>query len=107
MKKMFLIMAAAGMLLGITGVAAAEDGRIKTRKERQQKRIAKGVENGSLTPGEAARLEHKERKLNKEIREERKENGGHLTKKEKAQVNRQQNKLSRDIHKQKHDGQNR
>jgi hypothetical protein len=106
MKKMFLSMAAAGMLLGITGVAAAEDGRIKTRKERQQKRIAKGVENGSLTPGEAARLEHKERKLNQEIREERQENG-HLTKKEKAQVNRQQNKLSRDIHKQKHDGQNR
>jgi len=102
---MFLTVAAAGLLLGFTGIASADEGQIKERKENQQRRIGNGVKNGSLTPKETARLEHKETKLNKEIRHERKENGGNLTNKEKAQVNRQQNRLSKDIYKQKHDGQ--
>jgi hypothetical protein len=105
MKRMFLTMAAAGLLLSSTGIASADEGKIKDRKENQQKRIGNGVENGSLTPKEAARLEHKEAGLNKEIRHDRKVNGGNLTNKEKAQVNRQQNRLSKDIYKQKHDGQ--
>ena len=86
-------------------MASADEGKIKERKENQQKRIGNGVENGSLTPKEAARLEHKEAGLNREIRHDRKVNGGNLTNKEKAQVNRQQNRLSKDIYKQKHDGQ--
>jgi len=104
MRKMFLTMAA-GLLLGSTGIASADEGPIKDRKENQQKRIGNGVKNGSLTPKETARLENKQAKLNKEIRTERKANGGNLTKKEKAQVNRQQNRLSKDIYEQKHDGQ--
>jgi len=105
MKKMFLTMAAAGLLL--SSIASADEGKIKERKENQQKRIGNGIENGSLTPKEAARLEHKETGLNKEIRHDRKVNGGNLTNKEKAQVNRQQNRLSKDIYKQKHDGQHK
>jgi len=104
MKKLFLPMVAAGLITGVTGTAFA-DNRIKDRKENQQDRIANGVKNGSLTPRETARLEHKEAGLNREIRHDRKVNGGNLTNKEKAQVNRQQNRLSNDIYRQKHDAQ--
>jgi hypothetical protein len=104
MKKLFLTIAAAGLLLGSSGIASAET-HIKERKENQQKRIANGVQNGSLTPKETAHLENKESKLNQEIRTDRKQNGGNLTNNEKAQVNRQQNRLSKDIYQQKHDGQ--
>ena len=96
---------AAGLMVSTAGIA--QEGRIKERKENQQKRIGEGVENGSLTPKETGRLEHKEAKLNKEIRHDRKENGGNLTNKEKRHINRQQNRLSKDIYKQKHDGQHR
>ena len=78
---------------------------IGARKEAQQQRIGEGIENGSLTAGEAAHLEHKEVKLNQETREMREENGGTLTPAEKAKVNRQQNHLSRKIYRQKHDAQ--
>ena len=105
MKRVFLSMVAAGLLVGATGIASAQEGRIKERKENQQQRIGEGVENGSLTPNETRKLENKETKLNKEIRHDRKQNGGNLTNKEKAQINRQQNRLSKDIYKQKHDGQ--
>jgi hypothetical protein len=104
MKKMFLTIAAAGLLLSVTGIASA-DCLIKDRKENQQDRIANGVKNGSLTPSETAHLEHREANLNKETRTERQQNGGNLTNKEKAQVNRQQNRLSRSIYRQKHDAQ--
>ena len=105
MKNMFLTITAAGFLIGSTGIGFADDppeGRIKERKENQQRRIGNGVKNGSLTPKEAAHLENKQANLNKEIRTERKANGGNLTNKEKAQINRQQNKLSRNIYRDKH-----
>ena len=107
MKKMFLTITAAAFLLGSTGIGFADDppeGRIKERKENQQRRIGNGIKNGSLTPKEAAHLENKQANLNKEIRTERKANGGNLTNKEKAQVNRQQNRLSKGIYNTKHDG---
>jgi hypothetical protein len=87
----------------VAGTSMADD-RIKDRKENQQDRIANGVKNGSLTPGETAHLEKQESNLNKEIRADRKANGGNLTNKEKAQVNRQQNHLSKQIYKDKHNG---
>jgi flagella basal body P-ring formation protein FlgA len=102
MKSLIVTMIAAGCLL--SGSAMAET-RIHQRKENQQGRIAQGVKSGSLTPKETAHLEHKEVKLNKEIRHDRVQNGGNLTNKEKVQVNRQQNRLSKSIYKQKHDSQ--
>jgi hypothetical protein len=79
-----------------------KEGRIQRRKENQQDRIAQGVASGQLTAGETANLEHKEAKLNREIRNERRANGGTLTPQEKRQVNRQQNRLSRNIYRDKH-----
>ena len=80
---------------------------IGQRKENQQRRIGEGIENGSLTPREASRLERKEAALNRETRQMRAENGGTLTPAEKAKVNRQQNRLSHDIYREKHDRQHR
>jgi len=98
MKRIVLrSFAAAGLL--ITGLNAQE---VKARQENQQDRIAQGVKSGQLTAGETANLEHKEAKLNHEIRHDRKVNGGNLTNKQKAQINRQQNKLSRNIYRDKH-----
>jgi hypothetical protein len=75
------------------------------RDRNQQKRIGEGIENGSLTPREAGRLEGQEKRLNTEQRNMRAANGGTLTPGEKAKINQQQNKESRRIYHQKHDGQ--
>jgi hypothetical protein len=100
MKRIVLAILLGGMIAGITFA----DDRIADRKENQQDRIANGVKNGTLSPGETARLEKQESNLNKEIRADRKANGGNLTNQQKAQVNRQQNHLSNQIYRAKHDG---
>jgi len=100
------IVTVSAIALGLSALSFADD-KIADRRENQQDRIAEGIEKGTLSPSETARLENKEAKLNKEIRADRKENGGNLTNKEKAQINRQQNRLSKQIYSAKHDGKNR
>lgn len=78
---------------------------IQQRKANQQKRVGEGLENGSLTAGEAAKVEKKEKGLNAEERDMREDNSGKLTAADKAKLTRQQNRLSNDIYKQKHDAQ--
>lgn len=78
---------------------------IQERKDNQQERIGNGVENGSLTAGEAGKLETKEQNLNKEERNMRAADGGKLTDADKAKLTNQQNKLSNQIYNQKHDAQ--
>jgi len=95
-----LAMAALVAALGMSMAASA--GEVDQRQRNQQRRIGEGVESGQLTPGEAARLENKEGKLHREIKEERAENGGKLTRAERRQVNRQENRLSRQIYRAKH-----
>ncbi len=77
---------------------------VNARDRNQQKRIGEGLENGSLTAGEASKLEHKEAKINKEERTDRAANGGKLTPAEKAKINGQQNKMSQKIYNKKHNG---
>jgi ABC-type proline/glycine betaine transport system substrate-binding protein len=81
---------------------AAFAARVDRRQVHQQKRIAEGVENGSLTPRETAKLETQEAKLQAEKHDMREDNGGKLTGKEKVKLNSQQNRLSREIHRKKH-----
>ncbi len=85
--------------------ATKKPGEIQERKENQQDRIGQGIENGSLTPGEAGRLESQESRLNREERRMRAANGGKLTAADRAKLNRQQNRLSKEIYQQKHDAQ--
>jgi hypothetical protein len=100
MKNKFLLTMGTGILIGAASLAVAQD--VPQRKENQQDRIANGVANGSLTPHETGKLEHKEAKINRETRHDRAQNGGNLTNKEKAKVNHQQNKVSKDIYRDKH-----
>ena len=110
-KLLFGAAMSAAFVLGLSAQdspapAAAQpaEGRIQKRKETQQDRIAQGVSSGQLTAGETANLEHKEAKVNREVRKDRKANSGTLTPQEKSQVNRQQNRLSRKIYRDKHNG---
>jgi len=100
MKTAFHLAAALALLgLALPSLAAEVD----RRQERQQARIAQGVESGSLTPGETARLEQKEARIHREVRRDRAANGGVLTPAEKARVNRQEDRVSRQIYREKHD----
>ena len=78
---------------------------IEKRKQVQQKRIANGVANGSLTAKETAKLETKETKLNHKVAVQRAANGGTLTPKQKVAATRKQNAISNSITKEKHDAQ--
>src|SRR5207245_1576552 len=82
--------------------ATRKPGEIQERKENQQDRIGEGVENGSLTPAEAGRLEKKDAAINHEVNNMREHNGGKLTPAEKAKVNRQENRVSHQIYRDKH-----
>lgn len=75
---------------------------VDRRETRQQERIGQGVESGQLTPGETARLERQEQRIDNQVKAERAANGGHLTAAERAQVNREQNRESRRIYAAKH-----
>lgn len=77
---------------------------IEKRKDIQKERIKEGVESGELNKAEAARLKARERKLNRDIRQDRRDGGG-LSPAERAKINARQDQLSRDIAKQKHDAQ--
>lgn len=77
------------------------------RQRAQQQRIGEGIENGSLTSREAARMEARQVDVNHEVRYMRQANGGVLTAQQRRVVNRQQNRNSRAIYRQKHDRQHR
>jgi NADPH:quinone reductase-like Zn-dependent oxidoreductase len=97
------MMMGALFLVGASNVLAQNE--VNQRQRNQQKRIGEGVENGSLTPAETARLEKQEAAIHHEVKTERKANGGTLTAQERRQVNRQQNRESKRIYRQKHDAQ--
>ena len=75
---------------------------VDRREARQQGRIGEGVESGQLTPGETARLERQEGRIQNEIKTDRAANGGVLTPAERRSINRQQNRESRRIYAAKH-----
>ena len=105
MKKRWMVLAAGVALIGFAGLPTAEAGEIKNREERQQGRIAEGIESGQLTAREAARLERGQAKI--EADRQKALADGTLTKKEKAKLTREQNAASRQIYRQKHDAQTR
>jgi hypothetical protein len=75
---------------------------VQKRQANQQDRIAKGIEKGSLTPGEAARLEKNEAGIEKRKEADMAAHDGHLTKPEQRRLNRQENRASRRIYRAKH-----
>jgi hypothetical protein len=75
---------------------------VNTREASQQSRIANGVQNGTLSAGQAAHLENREQHIQNQEKRDMAANGGHLTKGEQRQINREQNRTSKQIHQDKH-----
>jgi uncharacterized lipoprotein YajG len=120
--KSLLVLAAGGLML--VGAASAQPQESNTsaagpgqvdpghprvnevngRETNQQDRIANGVKNGSLTPGQTSRLENREQHIENQQKADMAAHNGHLTKGEQRQLNREQNRTSRRIYKDKHDG---
>jgi len=85
--------------------ATASMDTINGRRYNQQARIANGVRNGQLSPGETANLEKHQQNINHQIAADRQANGGKLTPQERKNVTREQNAASRQIYKDKHNEQ--
>lgn len=109
MKKLFDWLVPAAALVGLLATVspAQAEGRIRHRHARQQHRIADGIRSGALTAREAARLERREARVNRDVRRMRLRHGGRLTRRDRLRIERRQDRLSRDIHRQKHDRQKR
>ena len=76
--------------------------QVNRREGRQQKRIANGINNGSLNPNETAHLEKREANLQNTEQKDMAAHNGHLTKAEQRNLNHRENKISRSIKRDKH-----
>ena len=74
---------------------------VNRREEKQQQRIANGIQNGKLSPEETANLEKREASVQKQEQKDMAEHNGHLTKAEQRHLNSRQNKISHSINKDK------
>ncbi len=103
--KLSNLIIGAGILVGGLAVGASAQQRnhnINARERHQQRRIAEGIENGSLTPREAAILERNEAEVRR-VEARLRENG--LSRSERARLEKRLNELNRQIYRQKHDRQ--
>ena len=82
--------------------AAVSAQEVRHREATQQGRIAQGIGSGQITAGGAARLEQRERNINRSRRADLAANGGHLTPGEHARLNARENSLSNRIYTDKH-----
>jgi hypothetical protein len=76
--------------------------QVNRRETRQQNRIANGVKNGKLTPGQTAHLEKGEQRLQNNEKKDMAKGNGHLTKANQRQLNREANHMSKRIYNDKH-----
>jgi hypothetical protein len=77
---------------------------VNAREQNQQDRIANGLKNDTMTPGQAARVENREQHVENQEKADMAAHNGHLTKGEQRQLNKEQNRTSKQIYKDKHDG---
>ncbi len=75
--------------------------RIDKREAIQSDRIEQGMNSGALTPGETARLDRGQARI--QAREAAAKADGKVTKRERMALKRAQNHQSRKIHRLKHD----
>jgi len=78
--------------------------QVNRRETRQQNRIGNGIKNGQLKPGQAARLEKGEQRLQNNEKRDMARDNGHLTKKDQHQLNHEANHMSKRIYHDKHSG---
>ena len=92
----------AALALAFSGAVFAQANTVQ-RDANQQQRIEQGLQSGSLSTREAAKLEKEETKVEKD--QARAMRDGSLSPAEKARLAREQNQVSRDIYREKHDAQ--
>lgn len=94
----------AGIFIGgatLTGFAqGTSTPRINHELRHQQHRINEGIEHGQLSPGEAARLEHREARVRTELRADRA--SGTVTPAERRQLRHQLHRDSNAIYRDRH-----
>jgi hypothetical protein len=81
--------------------------QVDQRQANQQERIGQGLKSGSLTAGEAARLERNQARIQRQKSADMAAHGGHLTKQEQNQINREQKAQSHAIYQAKHNNRSR
>ncbi len=101
-----LVVAMVFLMAGMPDAQAAPQGRCaNVHQHKQEQRIRQGVKSGELTRNEALRLQHGERKLNRQERAFRAD--GHVTRQERLKLMASKDRLNRQIYLQKHDRQDR
>jgi uncharacterized lipoprotein YajG len=121
-KQSLLVLAVGGLMVAGSAAAQAQTSntsgagagqvdpghprvnQVNGRETNQQNRIANGVKNGQLTPGQTARLEGGEQRLQNNEKKDMAANNGHLTKQDQRQLNWEANHMSKRIYKDKHSG---
>ncbi len=101
-KHLGIFIASVCLLFGLSVVTSAQTnkGYVAKRFKIQQKRIFKGVQNGSVTGKEYKKLQKQQIKTKKVVKKVRSD--GEVTNKEKARVHHRFNKNSRSIFRAKH-----
>ena len=80
------------------GALAQTPGPVQQRIDNQDQRINAGVKSGALTPGEAARDESHDARIEAARNRDLAEHGGHLTPAERANLNHRLNHNSARIY---------
>jgi hypothetical protein len=75
---------------------------IQARQNRQQARIAKGVQDGQITPKGAAAAEKTQAKIASQENQMRAADNGHLTGADRHQLAREQDRASQNIYNRNH-----
>ena len=99
MKSLILGLAAAASLAAALPAAAQS---IDAREHRQAQRIEQGVHSGALTPGEAARLRHREVRLHRAEAQARYDHRGYLSHHDRRHLARMERRHSHEIYRLKH-----
>ena len=73
---------------------------VEKRQERQQKRVAQGIESGALTSKEASNLEKRESRI--EADKQAAKADGVVTSAERAKLQHEENRVSKKIRNKKH-----
>ncbi len=102
MAKWHASITVAGLALGSlllsgspAGAQSVYDPHIDQREAYQQQRIQQGIDNGSLTSGEAGRLENEQARI--QATEDRMKADGNLSPRERERLTQMQNRASQDI----------
>jgi hypothetical protein len=68
------------------------------RQQNQQNRVANDIQDGKMTPGQAAHVEKQDARIeNQEKADIAKDGGRHITKAQQRQLNREQNRVNHKI----------